>query len=111
MLKGSTPSGATIGSADFGCVTICTPQNSQRPATSGGTNNDFAPQLWHCTSSAFCASWPNCSGRSRRYCSNGRSSTCPALSATASLCPQYGHVMNPSCGSNSKSAPQDGHGN
>src|SRR6185369_3759384 len=88
MENGSTPPGVRIGSADFGWATICTPQNSHLPATCGGVKIDFAPQLWHCTSSASTASFAICSGRNRKYCSNDCSSTRSLLSAIASLCPQ-----------------------
>jgi hypothetical protein len=47
MRKGSTPSGATVGSADFGCTTIFAPQKSHSLATSGGTKVTVAPQLEH----------------------------------------------------------------
>src|SRR5215218_1699133 len=83
--KGSNPPGVRIGSADLGWATICTPQNSHLPATCGGVKIDFAPQLWHCTSSALTASFAICSGRIHRCCSNDCSSTRSVLSGTASL--------------------------
>src|SRR6185436_20587870 len=83
--NGSSPPGVRIGSADLGWATICTPQNSHLPATSGGVNIDFAPQLWHCTSSAPAASVAICSGRICRCCSNDCSSTCSSVCAIASL--------------------------
>src|SRR5678816_1019639 len=83
--NGSTPPGVRIGSADFGWATICTPQKSHLPATSGGVKIDLAPQLWHCTSSAPAASFAICSGRICRCCSNDCSSTWSLLCAIASL--------------------------
>src|SRR6185295_19936670 len=83
--NGSSPPGVIIGSEDLGWATICTPQNSHRPATCGGVKIDFAPQLWHCTSSALTASFAICSGRICKCCSNDCSSTRSLLSAIASL--------------------------
>src|SRR5678810_228209 len=85
MQNGSSPPGVRIGSADFGWATICTPQKSHLPATSGGVKIDFAPQLWHCTSSAPAANDAICSGRICRCCSYDCSSTCVLLSEIASL--------------------------
>src|ERR1700755_2007554 len=55
MQKGSTPSGAISGSADFGWATILAPQKSQVRAVSGGVKLTIAPPASQLTCIALTA--------------------------------------------------------
>src|SRR6185369_16688292 len=67
--NGKTASGATMGSAAFGCAPMVAPQNEHSPATSGGVKVMVAPHCEQVTSTAFTAREPICAAPAFRYVS------------------------------------------